>query len=47
MPALTFADDELAFRSGRQRVRFTVEFTNYQRFGAQTSIQFGETTPTP
>lgn len=47
MPALTFADDELPFRSGRQRVRFTIEYTNYRRFGAETRIEFGETVPTP
>lgn len=42
MPALTVADDELAFSSGKQRVRLQVEFANYKRFGAQTTIQFGE-----
>lgn len=47
MPALTFADDELPFRSGRQRIRLTIKYTNYQRFSAETSIQFGGTTPTP
>lgn len=41
MPALTVADDELTFRSGRQRVRLFVEFANYQRFGSETTIQFG------
>ena len=40
MPSLTVADDELAFSSGRQRVRLRVEFANYQRFGAETSITF-------
>jgi hypothetical protein len=42
MPASTVADDELPFSSGRQRVRLQVEFANYKRFGAETSIQFGE-----
>ncbi len=47
MPAITYADDELPFRSGRQRVRLTVAFTNYKRFGAETSIRFGGPEPAP
>ncbi len=43
MPVLTFADDDLAFSSGRQRVRLQVDFENYKRFGAETSITFGDT----
>lgn len=42
MPASTVADDELLFSSGRQRVRLQVDFANYKRFGAETSIQFGQ-----
>ncbi|MCC6262496.1 MAG: hypothetical protein IT169_02885 [Bryobacterales bacterium] len=45
MPALTFADDELPFQTGRRRVRLTVEFTRYRRFTAETSIRFGEAEP--
>lgn len=41
MPVLTFADDDLTFRTGRQRVRLQVEFENYKRFGAESAIQFG------
>jgi hypothetical protein len=40
MPVLTFADDDLAFSSGRQRVRLQVEFQDYKRFGAESSIAF-------
>lgn len=42
MPVRTYADDELAYSSGRQRVRLQVEFADYRRFGAETSIAFGE-----
>jgi hypothetical protein len=42
MPVLTVADDVLQYSSGRQRVRLQVEFEDYQRFGAQSSIAFGE-----
>jgi hypothetical protein len=42
MPVLTVADDDLTFSSGRQRVRLQVDFENYQRFGAQSSITFGD-----
>ncbi len=47
MPAITFADDELPFQTGRQRVRLTVEFTNYKRFGSESSIRFGGPEPAP
>ncbi|MCW5963778.1 MAG: hypothetical protein KIT83_07055 [Bryobacterales bacterium] len=42
MPVRTYADDELAYSSGRQRVRLQVDFADYRRFGADSSIAFGE-----
>lgn len=40
LPVRTFADDDLNFSSGRMRVRLQVEFANYKRFGAESSIAF-------
>ncbi len=40
-PVSTFADDTLAFSTGGQRVRYEIEFTEYKRFGAESSITFG------
>lgn len=42
MPTLTFADDDLAFSSGVQRVRLQVDFENYKRFGSTSSVTFGD-----
>ncbi len=39
-PVLTYADDVLPFRSGPIRVRFTIKYENYQRFGADVKIQY-------
>ncbi len=39
-PVYTFADDSLPFRSGLQRVRMTIRYTQYKRFGAESVIQF-------
>lgn len=47
MPAFTGADDELSFSTGRQRVRLTVQFTNYRCFAAETNIRFGDPAPEP
>jgi len=40
-PATTLADDTLWFRSGPQRVRLTIRYTNYKRFSADSEIHFG------
>lgn len=40
-PVLTRGDDQLAFRLGAQRIRLTIRYTDYKRFGAETSIKFG------
>lgn len=39
-PVHTHADDVLPFRSGPQRIRLTIRYLNYKRFGAQSSITF-------
>ena len=39
-PVRTLADDFLPFSNGAQHVRYTIEYLNYKRFGAESSIQF-------
>lgn len=39
-PRITFADDTLPFRSGPLRLRMKLEFSQYQRFGAESTIRF-------
>ncbi len=39
-PVLTYADDTLAFRTGPLRMRMKVQYSNYQRFGSETKIEF-------
>ena len=41
-PAHTHADDTLYFRTGPIRVRLTIRYSNYQRFGAESSVTFKE-----
>lgn len=40
-PVKTFADDVLPFSAGPLRMRMVIEYANYQRFGASSTIQFG------
>jgi hypothetical protein len=35
-PVYTYADDALPFRSGPQRIRLRITYTNYKRFGAES-----------
>lgn len=44
-PVKTFADDTLGFRTGLQRVRYTIDFERYQRFTTDSSIQFESAAP--
>ena len=44
-PASTTADDTLFFRTGAQRIRMSIRFENYQRFGAESTVTFGEKKP--
>src|SRR5579863_3880102 len=39
-PVLTYGDDTLNFRGGGQRVRLTIRYTEYHRFGADSKITF-------
>jgi len=39
-PVYTYADDSLPFSSGLQRVRMTIRYTQYKRFGAESIIKF-------
>ncbi|MCC6858574.1 MAG: hypothetical protein IT158_08440 [Bryobacterales bacterium] len=39
-PARTWADDTLQFRTGPQRIRLNIRYSEYKRFGAESSITF-------
>jgi hypothetical protein len=39
-PVATYADDTLPFSTGLQRVRMTIRYTQYKRFGADSVIKF-------
>ena len=39
-PAVTYADDTLPFRNGPQRIRLTIRYTNYRKFGADSKITY-------
>jgi hypothetical protein len=39
-PITTFGDDTLYFRGGAQRVRLTIRYSEYHRFGADSKITF-------
>jgi hypothetical protein len=39
-PVTTYGDDTLYFRGGPQRVRLTIRYANYKRFGAETKIDY-------
>lgn len=41
-PTYTVANDTLAFKSGPQPIKMLVKYEDYRRFGADTSITFGE-----
>jgi hypothetical protein len=41
-PTYTVANDTLWFESGPQRIRMNVRYEDYKRFGADTSITFGD-----
>jgi len=44
-PTYTRANDTLHFRDNDQRIRMVIKYENYKRFGAETSIQFGDEVP--
>lgn len=41
-PAITLADDTLPFHSGPQRIKLTIRYTNYQKFGSSSIVTFDE-----
>ena len=41
-PVYTHADDTLGFRTGPQRIRLTIRYSNYKRFGSESSVTFGK-----
>ncbi len=45
-PVRTYADDTLFFRNWPQRIKITIEYANYKRFGAESTLTYGgEATP--
>lgn len=46
-PVETFSDDTLYFRDWPQRIRTTIRYANYKRFGAESTITFGDTAAPP
>jgi hypothetical protein len=42
-PFFTYADDVLPFSTGGQRIRLTIRYSDYKRFGAESTVTFGET----
>jgi hypothetical protein len=41
-PVLTFADDTLDFNNGPLRIKFTIRYRDYKRFGAESKITASE-----
>ena len=39
-PVTTYGDDTLYFKVGPRRIRLTVRYVNYKRFGAETKIEY-------
>jgi len=39
-PDTTYADDTLDFRGGPQRIRLTIRYSDYRKFGADSKITF-------
>jgi hypothetical protein len=39
-PVTTYADDTLYFRSGPQRIRLVIQYSDYRKFGAESKITF-------
>lgn len=39
-PVKTFGDDVLHFRTGSERMRIIVEYSDYKRFGSESTIKF-------
>jgi hypothetical protein len=46
-PVETYADDTLYFRDWPQRIKFIIRYSDYKRFGAESTITFGDQGPPP
>ena len=46
-PVETYADDTLYFRDWPQHIRIVIRYTDYKRFGAESTITFGDANPAP
>ena len=44
-PVYTKADDVLHFQTNSQRIRMVVKYQDYRRFGAETTVTFGDEVP--
>jgi hypothetical protein len=44
-PTYTRANDTLHFKDSSQRIRMVVKYENYKRFGADTTVTFGDEVP--
>ncbi|MBV8572199.1 MAG: hypothetical protein JO319_16385 [Acidobacteriaceae bacterium] len=41
-PTTTYADDTLFFRNWPQRIRINIRYTDYRRFGAESTVTYGD-----
>jgi hypothetical protein len=41
-PVYTHADDTLEFRTGPQRIRLMIRYSEYKKFGSQSTVTFGK-----
>ena len=39
-PVTTYADDTLDFRTGPQRIRLVIQYSDYKKFGAESKVTF-------
>ena len=46
-PFETYADDTLYFRDWPQRIKIVIRYSDYKRFGAESTVTFGGETPPP
>jgi hypothetical protein len=44
-PVETYADDTLFFRTWPQRIRIVIRYSNYQRFGSESTVTYGPAPP--
>ena len=41
-PGVTFSDDTLPFSSGSSRQRMKISYSEYKRFGSESTVKFGK-----